>query len=181
MDGIVLLLILSAVLGLLPAKIAANKGRSFGVWWLYGFLLFLIAFLHSLALSTDQETIEKQKMDSGEIKKCPFCAEAIKSEAIICKHCNREVPTINSNNKEDFLANLSSKKFYNHKNGDYELDDSAVMITIQGMKEIRDKLTDEECDQFISKFNSIIFSLEDGLPEQLKAEFSERYRYWLLK
>jgi len=25
-------------------------------------------------------------------KKCPFCAEEILSEAIVCKHCSREVP-----------------------------------------------------------------------------------------
>jgi predicted amidophosphoribosyltransferase len=27
----------------------------------------------------------------SETKNCPFCAEAIKAEAIICKHCGKEV------------------------------------------------------------------------------------------
>jgi hypothetical protein len=25
------------------------------------------------------------------IKKCPFCAEVIKAEAVVCKHCGRDV------------------------------------------------------------------------------------------
>ena len=28
----------------------------------------------------------------NETRKCPFCAEWIKSEAQVCKHCHREVP-----------------------------------------------------------------------------------------
>jgi hypothetical protein len=43
-------LLLSALLGLIPANIAKKKGRSFGLWWLYGFLLFIIALIHSLVM-----------------------------------------------------------------------------------------------------------------------------------
>ena len=41
---------IAVLLGLIPATIAKNKGYRFGPWLLYGSLLFLIAFIHSLIL-----------------------------------------------------------------------------------------------------------------------------------
>lgn len=35
-------------LGLIPAYIASQKGHSFGLWWLYGALLFVVALPHAL-------------------------------------------------------------------------------------------------------------------------------------
>ena len=39
-------LIVAAGLGLIPANIAKKKGYSFGLWWLYGWLLFIVAIIH---------------------------------------------------------------------------------------------------------------------------------------
>lgn len=39
-------LLLAAGLGCIPASIAKNKGYSFGLWWLYGWLLFIVAIIH---------------------------------------------------------------------------------------------------------------------------------------
>lgn len=36
----------AALLGLIPANIAKNKGHSFGLWWLYGWMLFIVAIIH---------------------------------------------------------------------------------------------------------------------------------------
>jgi hypothetical protein len=41
-------IIIFIVLGLAPAYIAEGKGRDFFSWWLYGFFLFPIAFIHVL-------------------------------------------------------------------------------------------------------------------------------------
>lgn len=46
----IVVLVVAAFLGLIPATIAKNKGYSFGLWWLYGWMLFIIAFIHSLFL-----------------------------------------------------------------------------------------------------------------------------------
>lgn len=46
----VLSLFIAAGLGCIPASIAKQKGYSFGLWWLYGWLLFLVALIHICVL-----------------------------------------------------------------------------------------------------------------------------------
>ncbi len=41
---------LAALLALIPANIAKKKGRSFGLWWFYGWMLFIVALIHSLVM-----------------------------------------------------------------------------------------------------------------------------------
>lgn len=45
MESIITLCI-AALLGLIPANIAKNKGHSFGLWWFYGWMLFIVAIIH---------------------------------------------------------------------------------------------------------------------------------------
>jgi uncharacterized membrane protein (DUF4010 family) len=70
-------LFIACLLGLVVGYIAESKGRSFFKWWLYGTLLFIVAIVHVLCIS--------------KMVKCPKCAELIKVEATICKHCKSEV------------------------------------------------------------------------------------------
>lgn len=55
--------IIAAFLGLIPANIAKSKGRSFGAWWFYGWMLFIVALIHSLVLKSPEEEAfrEQQK------------------------------------------------------------------------------------------------------------------------
>jgi uncharacterized membrane protein len=50
-------LVIAAGLGFIPASIAKNKGYSFGLWWFYGWMLFIVALIHSLVL-TDKKSIQ---------------------------------------------------------------------------------------------------------------------------
>ena len=43
---ILIMILILAGLGCIPAHIAKNKGYYFGIWWLYGTLLFVISLIH---------------------------------------------------------------------------------------------------------------------------------------
>ena len=49
-------LAVAALLGLIPASIAKNKGYSFGLWWFYGWMLFIIAIIHVAIIPDKTQT-----------------------------------------------------------------------------------------------------------------------------
>jgi hypothetical protein len=69
----------------LIAKMAWKKGRSWNAFFALSLFFPVIAWIVAAVVSTDQATVM-----SG-TKKCPKCAEFIKQEAILCKHCGHEV------------------------------------------------------------------------------------------
>lgn len=80
--------------GLVAAAIANSKGRGGCGWFILGMLLgpfsLVVAFLPSM--STVHENKARRTGESGDYKKCPFCAEAVRKDAIRCKHCGSNLP-----------------------------------------------------------------------------------------
>jgi hypothetical protein len=85
-------LIIVILIGLIPAAIAQSKGHSFGAWWFYGSALFIVALPHSLLIKTDTKQLEREQLETGTSRKCPFCAEIVKAEAKVCRFCGRDLP-----------------------------------------------------------------------------------------
>jgi RNA polymerase subunit RPABC4/transcription elongation factor Spt4 len=91
-DGSCLLILaIAIIIGLIPAAIANRKGRSFLNWWLFGAALFIVAFPASLLLAPNREELEEREIRMGNAKRCPYCAELVKSDAQVCKHCGRDL------------------------------------------------------------------------------------------
>lgn len=67
---------------------ARKKGRSWIEFFLWSLILSpLIGFFLACIAKPNTQKIEKMELKSGDKKKCPTCAELIKNEAQICKHC----------------------------------------------------------------------------------------------
>lgn len=81
--------------GLVTAVIANNKGRGGFTWFLVGFVLGLLGIITSIVISKDDVVLSEKAISDGISKKCIFCAELIKSDAVLCKHCGKEQLTNN--------------------------------------------------------------------------------------
>ncbi len=77
--------------GFVAASIYKNKGRSPGVAFIVGLLFGPIGVLLALLTSADTKGVQQRALQSGEMRKCLHCAELVKSDARVCRYCQREL------------------------------------------------------------------------------------------
>jgi hypothetical protein len=46
----IFILVIAGLLALIPANIAKNKGRSFAAWYIFGFMIWIVALPASLII-----------------------------------------------------------------------------------------------------------------------------------
>ena len=75
--------ILLAIAGMIGGIIARRKGRNPILWF---FLCAIVPLLIAVIM------VFPLRVSKGYTKTCPYCAEIIKENAMVCKHCGKEQP-----------------------------------------------------------------------------------------
>ena len=115
-------MVASALLALIPAYVAKQRGRSYGAFWLLSFAFTIfVGLLVVLALPEIKEKPSVARTDEDgnlvsshtalpENITCPQCAETVKSLAKVCRFCGTDLVDHVANLKTQISANASAQE-----------------------------------------------------------------------
>ena len=85
------LIVIWILCGLAAGAIGASRNVGFALHAIIGFLFGPIGILTALLFKPTDEDKYRGQGDASGLTKCPDCAELVKVEAKICKHCGSDL------------------------------------------------------------------------------------------
>lgn len=83
-------LVVALVCGLVGAIVADHRSGEVLGGFLIGFVLGPLGVLIAAVKKPSQKQLDKMREKEG-LRKCPFCAEHVKPEAVMCRYCHSEL------------------------------------------------------------------------------------------
>ena len=138
MDDIGGLVLFWFICAFVAGIISSAKGRSFSQGFFWGLALGIFGIIVVVVLSKGQT--------------CPYCAEIIKSDAVVCKHCGKKITEEQKEEEDDYYYGYSDDDDDGDYDDDYEDDeffdtpsnDNGLEIVIDRINHINLKKSAEE-------------------------------------